>query len=81
MGFARGAAGVDDLHAVWFPCCYRQIGVADSPEKCPAFLLEAILIFVRALMLLLTITASGAVHGRAYFVVEQNSQIWLKVAA
>ena len=48
MRFAGRAAGVYDVHSVRLAGRDGQVGVADTSEKSPVFLLEAVFVFFRA---------------------------------
>jgi hypothetical protein len=47
MRFARRASGVHDVDSVRLAVRDGQVGVADTAEKSPAFLLETVLVSFR----------------------------------
>lgn len=81
MGFCGGAARVDYVYSLWFARGDGQVGVANASEERPAFLLEAVLVFGGVGVLASAITATGAFHAEGGFVVEQDGQVGLQVAA
>ncbi len=81
MGLPWAAAGIDDLNSLWLSVRDCQVRVSDATEKGSVFLLETILVFIRALGFMLTVAAASAVDREVDVVVEQDCQIRLKIAA
>lgn len=81
MRLSRRPARIDHLYAVGFAGGDGEVGASNTSEKGPAFLLEAVLVFVRAAALVLTIAAAGARHAETDFIVEKDRQVRLQIAA
>ncbi len=73
MGFAGCAAGVNDVDALRFAGRDGQVGMADAAEKGAAFLLKAVLVFVRAFFrastFVFSIAAAGALDAERHLIV------------
>src|ERR1700686_522056 len=73
MRFVGCASGVDHVHSLWLAGCDRQIRMADASKKGPAFLLEAVLVFFRALFrsaaFVFAIATPRALDGEGHLVI------------
>lgn len=81
MRLPRRAAGIDHLYAVGFAGGDGKIGASNASEKCPVLLFKSVLIFFHAAVLVLAISAAGALDTETDFIVEKDRQVRLKVPA
>ena len=81
MGFCRRPARIDHLYTVGFAGGDGKISAPNTPEKGTAFLLEPVLVFFQAAVLLFPISAAGALDAETDFIIEKDSQVRLQITA
>ncbi len=74
MRFVGRASGVHHVHALRLAGRDGQVGMADASEKSAVFLLEAVLVFLRALFrapsFVFAIATPGALDGEGNLIVQ-----------